>query len=355
MSYIHGIDVSAYDPYIDWQKVKAQNIYFAIIKATEGNAYFSEKFNDQWVGAKSVGILRGAYHYLRAQIDGTQQADYFLSKVTVQDGDLPPCLDIEETNNQGASNAQFVANAQKWLTRVEQQTGRRPLVYSRVSFLNQSLTINGKAPSWASNYNTWLAQYFYSYSADGGQPADAPGWGTWSFWQYSGDHDKLDGIFQDQAMTKPVLVDLDVYRYSLNELYALAKATPPADTGTGSTSTTTTTTTTTTTPTTTPSTQPTMYTVKSGDTFDSIAQANKITLSQLTAANLQLIPAGTQLNIPAMAAPVSSGVTYTIKAGDNLTAIATKYGVTLDALIKLNNITNPNSISVGQVLQIPKK
>ncbi len=372
MSYIHGIDISAYDPYIDWQKVKAQKVYFAIAKATEGIAYFNDKFNDQYAGAKSVGILRGAYHYLRAQIDGARQADFFLSKVTVQDGDLPPFLDIEETNNQGASNAQFIGNAQKWLQRVEQQTGRRPIVYSRVSFLNEMFTLNGKAPAWAKDYNTWLAQYFYSYSAEGGgQPAEAPGWGTWVLWQYSGDHDTLDGIFQDPAMTKPVLVDLNVYRYSLDELYKLAKATPPSELGTASTSGSSTSTTSTTT--TTSSTQARTYVVKPGDTLDSIAQANEVTLSQLAAANPQLIPAGTQLNLPPAAGsttsdpetstsvessspmPVASGQTYKVKAGDTLSSIALRYGVTVDAFVRLNKIANPNAIKVGQLLRVPKK
>ncbi len=375
MSYIHGIDVSAYDPYINWQKVKAQNIYFAIVKATEGNAYFNNQFNDQYAGAKSVGILRGAYHYLRAQIDGAQQADFFLSKVTVQDGDLPPFLDVEEANNQGASNAQFITNAQKWLQRVEQQTGRRPIIYSRVSFLNEMFTLNGKAPAWAQNYNTWLAQYFYSYSAEGGaQPGEAPGWGTWVFWQYSGDHDTLDGIFQDSAMTKPVLVDLNVYRYSLDELYKLAKATPPSGLGSAPVSTTPSSTTTssgtTTAPLpTTPSTQVKTYTVKFGDTLDSIAQANGVTLSQLAAANLQLIPVGTQLNLPSAAPsptspastgsntpmPVASGLTYKVKQGDTLSAIALRYGVTVDAFVRLNKIANANAITVGQLLKVPKK
>jgi LysM repeat protein len=46
-------------------------------------------------------------------------------------------------------------------------------------------------------------------------------------------------------------------------------------------------------------------------------------------------------------------VTYKIKAGDTLSAIATRYHTTVDAIVHLNNITNPNLIYVGQVLVIP--
>lgn len=47
-----------------------------------------------------------------------------------------------------------------------------------------------------------------------------------------------------------------------------------------------------------------------------------------------------------------ANVTYTVKKGDTLSAIALKYGTTVSALTKLNNISNPNYIVVGQVLVI---
>jgi LysM repeat protein len=45
--------------------------------------------------------------------------------------------------------------------------------------------------------------------------------------------------------------------------------------------------------------------------------------------------------------------TYTIKAGDSLSSIATKFKTTVAKLMTLNNITNPNRISIGQVLKLP--
>ena len=44
--------------------------------------------------------------------------------------------------------------------------------------------------------------------------------------------------------------------------------------------------------------------------------------------------------------------TYTVQAGDTLTAIANKYGTTVDSLVALNNIADKNKIYVGQVLKI---
>ena len=48
----------------------------------------------------------------------------------------------------------------------------------------------------------------------------------------------------------------------------------------------------------------------------------------------------------------SKASTYTVKAGDTLSEIAVKYGTTVAALQKLNNIDNPDFIKVGQKLTL---
>lgn len=52
--------------------------------------------------------------------------------------------------------------------------------------------------------------------------------------------------------------------------------------------------------------------------------------------------------------PENNYETYTVKAGDTLSGIATMYGTTYQELAKLNGISNPNKIYVGQVLKIIK-
>ena len=49
-----------------------------------------------------------------------------------------------------------------------------------------------------------------------------------------------------------------------------------------------------------------------------------------------------------------TSVKYTVKSGDTLGAIATRYKVTVAAIMAANSLTNANSIKVGQVLTIPK-
>ena len=45
-------------------------------------------------------------------------------------------------------------------------------------------------------------------------------------------------------------------------------------------------------------------------------------------------------------------VLYTVKNGDTLGAIAKRYGVTVASLMKLNSITDPNKIYIGNLLKI---
>jgi len=71
------------------------------------------------------------------------------------------------------------------------------------------------------------------------------------------------------------------------------------------------------------------------------------------------VPSPTALP-PTTAAAPGSGVTgatgkYTIKPGDTLSGIAQEFGITVEELVKLNNITDPNQIQAGQVLTVPAK
>jgi len=104
----------------------------------------------------------------------------------------------------------------------------------------------------------------------------------------------------------------------------------------------------------------TTYTVKSGDTLSAIAARYNTTVSSIAAANnitnVNLIRVGQVLTIPGSGGsttpPPTSTTTYTVKAGDTLYAIALRYNTTVSRLVSVNNISNPNLISIGQVLTI---
>ena len=69
MATVPGIDVSYWNAGIDWPKVRATGQRFVFVKATEGSFYSDPTFDDNWLGAKSAGLLRGAYHFFRCNVD----------------------------------------------------------------------------------------------------------------------------------------------------------------------------------------------------------------------------------------------------------------------------------------------
>lgn len=64
-------------------------------------------------------------------------------------------------------------------------------------------------------------------------------------------------------------------------------------------------------------------------------------------------PAASASPAPSASAAPASGHTYTVRRGDTLSAIATRFGTTTPVLVQLNGIVNPSLIRVGQVLQLP--
>ena len=95
-----------------------------------------------------------------------------------------------------------------------------------------------------------------------------------------------------------------------------------------------------------------VYVVKKGDTLYSIAMANNTTVDELKKANnltSNILSTGQLLKIPSA---LLLETTYTVKKGDSLYSIATKYNTTVDELKRINNLTS-NTLSIGQVLKLP--
>lgn len=96
------------------------------------------------------------------------------------------------------------------------------------------------------------------------------------------------------------------------------------------------------------------YTVKSGDSLWSISRKFGVTVNELKKVNnlsSNLLSIGQNLIIPGKKNNTSSNE-YVVKKGDTLYGIANKYNVSVDNLKSYNNLST-DSLSIGQIIKIP--
>lgn len=87
-----------------------------------------------------------------------------------------------------------------------------------------------------------------------------------------------------------------------------------------------------------------------GTTVDELKRLNNLTSNALDVGQVLIISSSN--NAPSI--EDTSSNTYSVKRGDSLYSIARNYGVTVDDLKKVNNLTS-NTLSIGQILNIPGK
>ncbi len=121
------------------------------------------------------------------------------------------------------------------------------------------------------------------------------------------------------------------------------------------------------------------YTVESGDSIYRIAVINDTNVDAMMEANPDLVgeapilQPGQVLSLPncipgegtatptptpdanGSPAPQASQEIYSVRPGDTMGAIATRFGVTVNAILRANDLDNANVLSIGQELIIPAK
>ncbi|MGN6221071.1 MAG: LysM peptidoglycan-binding domain-containing protein [Microbacterium sp.] len=118
------------------------------------------------------------------------------------------------------------------------------------------------------------------------------------------------------------------------------------------------------------------YTVQRGDTISSIAKRHGVTTNAVLSANglgwSSIIYPGQRISIPGRAAPAAStptaptapapapptapsagGTSYTIVAGDTISAIAKRHGVSVNAVLAANGLVATSIIYPGQTIKVP--
>ncbi len=103
-----------------------------------------------------------------------------------------------------------------------------------------------------------------------------------------------------------------------------------------------------------------VYTVQPGDTLSALARRFGVSVDELVQLNRLrdpgLLRVGQELVIPGQApaaTPTVAGYVHVVRPGETLYGISRQYGVPLDQLAAVNQITNPATLRVGQRLIIP--
>lgn len=152
-----GIDVSTFQKTIDWSKVKADGIGFAMVKATQGKGesyplylFTDSQFKANIVGANRNGIECGVYHYLTATTvaGAKEEAEYFISTIAPYKSivKLYAAVDVE---------SKYLPNDKTLLTQIVNvfctavmQAGFKPMVYTNPNFLTYRLNSIKTWPLW---------------------------------------------------------------------------------------------------------------------------------------------------------------------------------------------------------------
>ncbi|MER5959586.1 lysozyme [Streptomyces longhuiensis] len=191
-----GHDVSSHQKNVNWQKAKSKGARFVYVKATESTTYRNPYFDQQYGGARSAGIIRGAYHFaLPNKSSGRTQASYFVRNGGAWRADgwtLPPALDIEynpysSKKCYGLSKAKMISWIRSFSDEVRSRAGRRPVIYTNYRWWK---SCTGNSTAFAGNHALWLARY------DESAGALPSGWSYWTFWQY----DNGGGLPGDQNL-----------------------------------------------------------------------------------------------------------------------------------------------------------
>ena len=161
-----GIDVSYANGTVNWSKVAADGIQFAIIRAgcgdyrREGQMHEDSQFRRNVAGAAALGLHIGFYWFCYAQTvsEVKREADFFCD---ILDGcgvkpDYPVCFDYEyDSEKKAPPKDNIVDIARAFLARVKER-GYYPANYTNIDYLSRGFSkLTGE-------YDTWLAQWSVS-------------------------------------------------------------------------------------------------------------------------------------------------------------------------------------------------
>ena len=175
---IKGIDLSAHNGLVDFQKVKDDTVSFVILKATEGTDFCDAMFAHNYKEARKAGLKVGAYHFFRFDTPGKMQAEHFISSLSGRMLDLPLVIDVEDWQNAKGVSASAVVRQLRLMIDTLAALGHRVMIYTNRA--GYAKYVKGNFP----DTHLW-------YCTFSGEPPH--GVDKWALWQHS-HSGKVNGV-----------------------------------------------------------------------------------------------------------------------------------------------------------------
>ena len=347
---IKGIDVSEFQGNIDWEKVKSSDIKYAIIKF--GNIYdydenyLDSKFEINYKKCQELGIKTGIYIYNYCNSVNTlkKSLEWVFEKLDNKKLEMPIYLDMEDKDIQGET-VETLTNICNEFANYIKNKGYKAGVYANLNWLENEL----KPADFDKDISVWVAQYY----------TECQYTGAYNIWQYTSSR-KVDGVSGNCDMD--YLYNEDIIKENENQgeikktIEELAKEVIDGKWGDGE--------------------DRKKRLEKAGYDYNAVQDRVNEILSKNNKKSV------TEVAKEVIAGEYGNGddrkkkletegydydevqekvnqllgtetvKTYTVKSGDTLSAIASKYKTTVDKLVKDNNIDNANLIYVGQKIII---
>lgn len=319
-----GIDVSGWQGYINYEAVKESGIEIVYIKATEGTDFVDPYFEINFKNAKENGLKVGVYHYLtaRSNEEAEEEARFFIDNISDKSIDCKVCMDFESFEN--LSRAEINDIAYTFLSYVKNNYGKDVIVYSDLSDAENIFD-----ERIANEFDLWLA-YYNDYNLIDNRVLP---WENWIGIQNTdeGTIPGVNGYVDRDFFTEKIFYgDEDVIEYVPKDLEESGNIIS--------------------------------YRIRSGNTLYGLAKKFDTTIFNIARENniknVNLIYTGEVLKVipnynSVESKASTSKIYYEVKKGNTLYKISKEFNVSIEKIVSLNKIENPNLIYVGEILKIP--
>lgn len=313
-----GIDVSEWQGRINYEEVAKSGVKVVYIRASEGTNYIDPYFRENYEQAKANGLKTGFYHYVTARSteEAREEARFFVSNIKGTEPDCKLAMDFEVFGNLSKSEINEISKV--FLETVQLLSNKECVIYSDA--YNARETFDEEL---SKKYPIWVADYFVEEPANNGK------WPFWVGFQYSdrGRIDGIDGSVDRDKFTSGILLN-DTSKIPIDTTEDTKQAFE-------------------------------IITVRRGNTLSEIARKYNTSYEYLARINdirnPNIIFVGERLKVPTFdhdRIHDTSHRLHIVQRGDTLTQIAREYDVTVEDIVELNDIRNPNLIYVGEVLRI---